>query len=440
MRRAPILLAALIALAAAPAAQATTRTYTFFSPAHTIPGYEAQQQVDFAIPHPDVDGYVTGLVADVVAEPFARAHSLPIRKVMLHHIVFSKLGAADPTCPGSPTQRFYAEGEEHTRFALPTGYGYPTSAGDTWVMLWMLMNHAPRDLTVYVRYRVTYVTGETLTPVTPYWLDVNNCLPDPIYDVPGVGPGSTSTRSTTFTMPESGRIVAAGGHVHGGGLRLDVRDETCSDRLLYSSRPVWGSRRHPYYTVRPILHEPGPIHMSQFTSTAGIPVAAGDTLRLDAVYDNRRPHSRVMGITLLMVAHDAAVTGCETPGALDWTKAPSGRHRPPAFTVPLFYQPGGRFRHTTTVTAPGKYFSPSKVVLRQGATLTWDIGTTDGQHTITWASGPARAGAFSSGPFGLLPGAFTLQHTFDVPGTYSFFCSLHPATMVEVVRVVPTSH
>ena len=48
-------------------------------------------------------------------------------------------------------------------------------------------------------------------------MDVNNCHADPIYNVRGNGdPGTTDVRSYDLTMPESGRLVAAGGHVHGG--------------------------------------------------------------------------------------------------------------------------------------------------------------------------------------------------------------------------------
>jgi plastocyanin len=428
-----MLTAGALAAALIPAgAAAAERTTTFYSSAHTIPAYEAVQQVEL-VDHPPLDGYVTGLVADVVARRSPTAPPLSIRKVMLHHIVFTNASATDTTCGGP--ERFFAEGEEHTRFALPQGYGLPTASTDRWAMLWMLMNHARRPETVFVRYRVTYVTGAPLIPVRPYWLDANNCNVDPIYDVPGTGATATDTRSMRFTMPESGRIVAAGGHLHGGGVALAVHDEACGDRTLFTSSPTWGAPRHPYYTVRPILHEPGPIHMGEFTSATGLPVSQGDTLRLDAVYDNRRPHARVMGITILMVAHDDAVPPCAPLGTLTWASTPKGRLSAPRFTVPLFRRPRGPLRPTTTASAPGKYFAPARVLVHAGATLTWHFTDTISQHTLTWASGPAGAAAFSSPPFGLLPSAFDFAHTFTVPGTYRFFCSLHPASMVQEVRV-----
>ena len=116
---------------------------------------------------------------------------------MLHHVVFAKIGAPDYTCPGTYAQRFFAEGEEHYAMSMPNGYGYPNKASDHWGLLAMLMNHLPGTHTVWVRYTVTYATGEQLLPVKPIWLDMNNCKADPIYDIPGTGGPGRPTRATS---------------------------------------------------------------------------------------------------------------------------------------------------------------------------------------------------------------------------------------------------
>ena len=119
-----------------------------------------------------------------------------------------------------------AEGEERMALSLPRGYGYPNKATDRWALLYMLMNHKPQTLKGYIRYRVRYVTGEALTPVKPVWLDVRNC---------GGGKSfSTFTETAHFTMPESGRLVAGGGHLHGGGIRVELRNATCRTKLFES--------------------------------------------------------------------------------------------------------------------------------------------------------------------------------------------------------------
>jgi hypothetical protein len=56
----------------------------------------------------DVDGYVVGMEAEVVD---AQGRVQGRDKVMLHHIVFAKIGVPDYTCGGA-AERFFAEGEE----------------------------------------------------------------------------------------------------------------------------------------------------------------------------------------------------------------------------------------------------------------------------------------------------------------------------------------
>ena len=306
------------------AASAADQTIVLRSAAITVPGYGVNQAVRF-VPSPQVDGYVTGMSADVVDESGV---SVPISSVMLHHVVFAKLGAPDATCSHfvdydgravtASVQRFYAEGEERSTLPLPAGYGYPNKAPDRWGLVYMLMNHKPAARTVYVQYTVRYTTGETLTPVRPYWLDVRNCRADPIFDVPGGGAlFSTYSRSADFTMPESGRIVAAGGHLHGGGLRLELSDRSCGTRL-FTSEPTWGLP-----VVKPIIHEPGPKHMTTLSTANGIPVAAGDKLRMTATYENSLPHSRVMGIMMFYLAP-------QTDHALRAGAGPPGRPAQPS--------------------------------------------------------------------------------------------------------------
>jgi hypothetical protein len=129
-------------------------------------------------------------VVDVLGNP------VPVQDVMLHHVVFAKVGVPDYTCSSIEdysgntlnlrAERFYAEGEEHFALSLPEGYGYPNRGQDTWGLLYMLMNHHPHTMVVRIRYTVRYVTGEPLTAVKPVWLAV--------YLVSDVGPRVPTTR------------------------------------------------------------------------------------------------------------------------------------------------------------------------------------------------------------------------------------------------------
>ncbi|MGH2997489.1 MAG: cupredoxin domain-containing protein, partial [Gaiellaceae bacterium] len=271
------------------------------------------------------------------------------------------------------------------------------------------------------RYTVRYVTGEALVPVKPVWLDVRNCTGlDPVFDVPGTGKRfSTFTETADFTIRESGRLVAGGGHLHGGGVRLELRNRTCGG-TPFTSLPTWGGPK-----PKPLLHEPGPTKMSQFTSAAGIPVAAGQTLRLAAVYDNDRPHTRAMGIMLLFLA-PAPVSGCQATPPLE---IDLGRPTaPPPFTMPLPRAPRGPLARDIGSTWVGDFrYGHERVSLRRGTTFSWRfIGAT--QHDVTLVSGPE---GFSA-PWTL---AGTFRFRFSRPGTYQLFCSLHPARMSQVVTV-----
>lgn len=408
-------LAAAASLALPALAQAQEQTLVFTTKAISVPAYGVVQQPLLA-DSPAVDGYVVGMEAEVVD---AQGRVQGRDKVMLHHIVFAKIGVPDYTCGGA-AQRFFAEGTERLALSLPRGYGYPNRATDRWGLLYMLMNHKPESLNGYIRYTVRYVTGEALTPVKPVWLDVRNCTgPDPIFDVPGNGKRfSTFTKTADFTMPESGRLISGGGHLHGGGIRLELRNATCGT-APFASLPTWGGP-----LPRPILHEPGPTRMSSFGSAAGIPVAQGDRLRLAAVYDNSQPHTRAMGIMLLFLA-PGEVAGC---GATPELEVDLGRPgAPPPFTMPLPRAPKGKPTRATSTFVGDFAFGLERILLRRGQTFTWNFRG-QFQHDVTVVGGPV---GFSA-PW-TQTGVF--RHRFTTPGTYRLFCSLHPARMVQQITV-----
>ena len=78
-------------------------------------------------------------------------------------------------------------------------------------------------------------------------------------------------------------------------------------------------------------------------------------------------------------------------------------------------------------------YSPSAEDVTAGETLTWkNEGTAN--HTVT----PEKA-ADGSSPFDstqLEPGE-TFVQTFNTPGTYAYFCSIHPDRMSGTIVVAP---
>lgn len=426
--RTTVALAAVLSLSPGPArgARADTQELTFRSAPVTVAAYGVAQSYQL-IPSPGEDGYVVGISADVVD---GNGASEPIAHVMLHHIVFAKIGAPDPTCARFirydgrsfpfDLQRFYAEGEERTSIRMPPGYGYPNKAIDHWAMVFMLMNHRSSAKTVTVQYTVRYVTGETLTPVTPYWFDVENCRADPIFSVPGDGPRfSTFSRSSDFVMPESGSFVAGGAHLHGGGVRLTLANQTCGSPA-FTSEPTWGLP-----LVRPVMHEPGPKHMTTFSAAGGIPVTAGDRLRLTAVYDDSRPHTRVMGIMVLYLA-PGTVPHCGPAPALP-SDPLSDPGAPPGVTLPLLKRPTGPVQPVLSTFVRDFRFGQQRVFVKVGSTFRWTFQGPD-RHNVTLASGPVGFASPS-----IASGDFSFR--FTRTGTYRLFCSLHPTLMTQIVTV-----
>ena len=69
------------------------------------------------------------------------------------------------------------------------------------------------------------------------------------------------------------------------------------------------------------------------------------------------------------------------------------------------------------VTIKNFAFAPVMLHVRNGTTVIWK--NLDGEpHTVVSDSGVFRSGALDEGD--------SFQFTFDKPGTYEFFCSVHP--------------
>jgi hypothetical protein len=454
----------------------TIREYTCYIDPITVAGYEVKQDIVIFVPKPEVDGHITKFVTDAVDE---NGVPIPIDRLMLHHIVFNNLSRGDRTCTGAgfsgfdgrpifggyAPERFAGAGEERAKLSLPDGYGYALNGAgddDDWAIAYMLMNHRKEADTAYVQYKLTVDTSNTLQSVRPYWLDVNNCKADPIYNVPGLGkraarragPNPTHRRSREFTVQEDGWIVAGGGHVHGGARRLTVTKPSCDNKQVAKSTPTWGLANHPFYNVRPVLHEPGPIGMSGFNTPTGIPVRDGQHLRLNSFYDNAKPHTRVMGIYVVYIAADPP--GGPTPqtcgGAPDDTvyspgTSLPGRSTPVPFRIPLtgidedgnavtIAGPPGPFTRLSsgaTVTVGDRFFGRPNIVLRRGAMLRYDFSGAE-LHNLTLANGPLGIGSPN------LDSDRDFTQRFTRPGTYRFFCGLHPTQMSQRVVVKKRRH
>jgi len=69
-------------------------------------------------------------------------------------------------------------------------------------------------------------------------------------------------------------------------------------------------------------------------------------------------------------------------------------------------------------------FAPTPLTVRAGSTVTW-VNHDEETHTITSATG-----SFGSGGLG---NEDTFAQTFTRPGTYEYFCALHPKMKAAVI-------
>jgi plastocyanin len=468
----PTIAVAAACLAGAPAASAATETFTGYVPTGTIGPYEVKQAVDFPVPSPPTGGYITKMETDIVS--VGSDEPVPISRLMLHHIVFASIGKPDSTCHGQgflgfdsrpdplaavPIQRFYAAGEERAKLSLPDGYGYENAANAPWGMTYMVMNHRNVPDEARIKYTVTYETapydgGTPPIGVTPWWLDVKDCRADPIYNVPGAKNRKKAKKkkpkhvfSRDYTIPGGGRIVGGAGHVHGGAYRLTVTQPDCDNREIAASNPTWGKPDHPFYTVRPVLHEPGPINMSAFQSKQGIPVGAGGKLRLNSIYDNSRPHTRVMGIFVLFIAPPEPgppPQSCDpVPGDVQtFATDQPGRTGPIPYKIPLtglnaageaitIKKPPGKLKAAkagAVVTVGDRFFDKKNLRVNRGSKLKYLFSSGE-LHNLTLADGPLGIGSDN------LNGNRIYTQKFTRSGTYKFFCGLHPVQMTQRVVV-----
>ena len=455
MRRPVLLLACVgVALAALPApiAGAAQRTIVKrFGPIGIGP-YAVKYRTS-RMPAPAVNGHIVRMHARIVD---GRGRQMPVSRMMLHHLTFKDLGRPGHTrrdvsyCKGSLGERFYGTGEEDRELQFPAGYGLRVHKRDRWDANWMLMNHGPRSDKAWIEYTVTVDSSPSITGVKAYWAGVTDgCGIDPIFDVPGGGPpGTIHNENAGWTVPTSGRIVMAGGHMHGGALNVELRQPACAERTLIASHPLYGHPDHDYYRVLPNLHEPGPISSSLITTPTGIPVRRGERLRVSTDYDASVMHVRAMGIMHVYVAPEPVTGGDRcAPLPADITETmqkDSGRLEPPAWTVPLtgidrngravpIERPPGPVTRleaprTVTIDITRPSLRPANLDVPAGTTMRWRFSD-ELKHDITVADGPF---GFSSQP---LSGRRSYRRTLSRPGAYKLFCSLHPVAMTQRIDV-----
>lgn len=216
----------------------------------------------------------------------ANGNSLPHSVAHLHHIVMTNPARQSQFCSNWP-ERFAGSGSERTPIRMPDPYAYMVGANDQWNAIWHVMNESTTPQHVYIQYKVGYQPGATAQNtrgVTPFFLDVTGCG-NSVYDVPGNGgAGSVHTNTRTWTAPWTGLAVGMGGHLHGGGIDITLRNNSNGTEC----------RMVAHYEHSHPEESPGSIDRC----IAHNLVTQGSTFSVISRYDNSQPYEDVMGIVM----------------------------------------------------------------------------------------------------------------------------------------------
>jgi hypothetical protein len=450
MRKALIPILGLLLTGLAPqTASAEERELTLYSPPiETLPYVHDTHSLALRAngsEAPDRPGYVTGIKEQVLVDSKdPDAKPLSNAQMMIHHLLYfapgrqhdslgscwSGLGFIAGRGEEHPDGNFdYVPAERRAQYGIANRLA--NGNAPDWRLVAMVMNHVKKPKTVYVRTKL-YYTEEERQPVYPTVVGCRGL--GMAYDVPGGGrKGSNFVDTSTWTSPVNGRILMASSHQHGGGKRQTLASDTCN-RPIFSAPVYHGTKDHIYNSIRPILHEPGPIANGTFGTSQGVPIRAGEVLRRRAVHDNHNLHVAAMGFWVLHIVRDDSVEQCG-PMPTDVTEL----RRPPVYDktpnydlkVPQLDKPRGAFARFTggPILVADNYYRPPKLDVRRGETLTWQFRGSK-PHTVTVANGPRGFSSLYSGQVG-----GTTRFKFEVPGTYRLTCLVHPTSMGQTVRV-----
>jgi hypothetical protein len=431
---------------------------------------------------PRVAGYITRFHPDLV---YTNGRKPAVDVLHLHHGVWQMRDY--------PT---FAAGEEKTITQFPRGFGYRYAPRDRWVLNYMLHNLEPTRARVYLTWDVDFVpeaaaAAAGIKEVQPLWLDVGDGN-YPVFDAQR-GWGSKGR----YTFPDDARgaerakigpqqhvrvpmnitLVAAGGHVHPGGLWVDLRSSRGTD-----TKTVFRSEAKYYEPAGAVSWDAS---MTFTKPSWRVAVRKGDTLSVSSTYDTTRASwYEVMGIIdPLWYTTDRKVAGVDPfTRAVDWhgvvthghlaendnhggsgtrpftdvTALPRGPHAPTVAIEGFVYEHGD-------LTGIGGARSRPPTVM-QGRSLTFrNLDSPKGQdpnraiyHTITGCKAPCDrqtgiaypladgTATFDSGELGYGPrGSTAAANRIEwrtpknlAPGDYTYFCRVHPF-MRGAFRVVP---
>jgi plastocyanin len=190
-------------------------------------------------------GYITRFKPSMVEiKPSGKLVTPSVWDLHLHHVVW-----VAPN--GGPT---FASGEEKTIVKQPQGYGFKTGGDARWIINQMIHSlNASENRQVYMTWEIDWVPETTpsrtdIKPVNIRWMDVAGSPQIyPVFDaergfdldgdgkytfpdevptdpsLPGYEEREKISKARMWTTPKDVTLVFGAGHLHPGGLRVDLK-------------------------------------------------------------------------------------------------------------------------------------------------------------------------------------------------------------------------
>jgi hypothetical protein len=354
-----------------------------FGPIDVKPGQNDVLIQPITIEKPTQDGYIVRFAPNLVRFLSSDLQTFdipPIEEVHLHHGTWITL------VNGYFKDPFFASGEEKTIANFPRGYGFQIQRTDQWQLLHMVHNLTPRPMKVWITYDIDFVPqavadtdafkgafGE-MKPIYPVWLDVRpsfypvfnvqrnfpvagsttctwpkqncaafdpwgnqftgQCRPDNAGCEHGNGKGTdwqlpalgaTLNRVTDF---RGGTLIGLGGHVHPGGLTVDVEavrtsksgTGDCAGSSDTAAQLIFTSQARYWKWTDPSVAGGPPTSWDVSMTVTGAPrwgihLQPCDKLRINTTYDTTQQSTyENMGIAVGFIAPDLPDGTTTAPG------------------------------------------------------------------------------------------------------------------------------
>jgi plastocyanin len=271
---------------------------------------------------PQENGYITRFDPELI---YTDGTVPPVDVLHLHHAVWAVNGGPQ-----------FAVGEEKTVQQLPTGFGWRSHPGDSWILNDMLHDLVAQPAQVYVVWRIDFVpdtspAAAAMKTVHTKWLDVaGNPSIYPVFDSlrsygkngrytfpdqapasdlhpcsgSGRAPGTHGCLGAAqrWTPNQDVTLIGTAGHLHPGGLYTQLRDTRNGE-----TNTLFTSDAHYYEPAGEVSWD---VAMGATPPTWRVQVKDGDTVSVHATYDTTRADwYEVMGIMPVAVYNGTDVGG-----------------------------------------------------------------------------------------------------------------------------------